>query len=145
MGQSIHTGGSGQSFWHGGHHFRVNNCDDRHVVWVNTYEFTFSFHIGNNIVDGYFRSSSGCGRYGDDRYARLFGRSHALKASHIFKFRVCDDDADGFGSIHGGTTADSNQIISTGILEGLYAVLYIFDGWIRFDVAVKFIVQTVFF
>ena len=114
-------------------------------MWVNTYEFTFSFHVGNDIVDGYFRSSSGCGRYSDDRYARFLGRSHTLEASDIFKFRVCDDDTDGFGSIHGRTSADSDQIISTGILEGLYAVLYIFDGWIRFDVAVKFIVQTVFF
>ena len=143
VGQSVHTGGSGQSFRHGGHHLRINNCDDRHVVRVNAYEFTFSLYVGDNVVDGNLCSSTCCGRNSDDRYAGILGRCSALKASDILELRVCDDDTDGFGSIHGRTAADCDQIISAGCLESFYAVFYVFDGRVWFDVAVKLIVQSV--
>ncbi len=39
---------------------------------VNAYEFTFSFYIGDNIVDRNLCSSTGCCRNGDDRYTRIF-------------------------------------------------------------------------
>ena len=46
---------------------------------VNAYEFTFSFYVGDNVVDGNLCSSTGCSRNGDDRYTWIFGRCGALK------------------------------------------------------------------
>ena len=143
VSQSVHTGGSGQAFRHGGHHIRVNNCDDRHIVRVNAYEFTFSLYVGDNVVDGNLCSSTGCSRNGDDRYTRIFGRCGALKASDILKLRVCDDDTDGFRGIHRRTAADGDQIVSAGCLESFYAVFYVFDGRVWLDIAVKLIVESV--
>ena len=134
MCQSVHTCRSCQSFWHGGHHFRINDCNDRHVMWVNTYEFTFSFYISDNVVDCYLCCCTCCCRNCNDRYTRFLSRSCTFQASYVFKFRVCNDDTDCFGSIHRRTTTDRNQIICTGILECLNTVLYVLNCWIGFDV-----------
>ena len=110
---------------------------------VNAYEFTFSFYVGDNVVDGNLCSSTGCSRNGDDRYTWIFGRCGALKASDILKLRVCDDDTDGFGGIHRRAAADGDQIVSAGCLESFYAVFYVFDGRVWLDIAVKLIVESV--
>ena len=72
MGQGIHTCRSGKSLRHGGHHIRVNDRNDRHVMRVNAYKFTLSLDIGDNIVDRNFSSSTGCCWNGDDRNTRFF-------------------------------------------------------------------------
>ena len=141
--QGIHTGRSSKSLWHGRHHLRIYDCDNWHIVWVNTYKFTLLFHIGNDVVDGNFCRSTSSGRNSDDRYTWFFGRSYALKAAHIFKFRIGNDDTDGFGSIHGRATADCNEVVGTGILECLYTVLDILDGWIWFDIGINLIHKTI--
>ncbi len=94
VSQSVHASRGGQAFRHGGHHIRVYNCDDGHIMRVYAYEFTFSFYVGDNVVDGNLCSSTGCSRNGDDRDTRIFGRCGALQASDILKLRVCDDDTD---------------------------------------------------
>lgn len=66
--QGIHTGRSSKSLWHGRHHLRIYDCDNWHIVWVNTYKFTLLFHIGNDVVDGNFCRSTSGGRNSDDRY-----------------------------------------------------------------------------
>ena len=81
---------------------------------VNAYKFTLSFDIGDNIVDRNLGSSTGCCRNGDDRNTRFFRRCNTLKTSYILKLRVCDDDADRFGGIHGGAAADGDQVVSAG-------------------------------
>lgn len=73
----------------------------------------------------------------------VFGRSYALKAAHIFKFWIGNDDTDGFGSIHGRAAADCNEVVGTGILECLYTVLDILDGWIWFDIGINLIHKTI--
>src|SRR5699024_2574809 len=66
----------------------------------------------------------------------LVGR-HAFQAAHIGKFGVSDDDADGLGSVHGGTAADGDDAVCFGGLESGYAVLHMLDGGVGFDVAVE--------
>ena len=111
---------------------------------VNAYEFPFSLHICDNIVDRNLCCGTCCGRYSDDRYAGFPGRSYAFQASYILKLRVCDNDTDGFGGIHGRTAADGNEIISAEIFECLNAVLYILDGRVGFDIGIQLIFQSVF-
>ena len=144
MSQCIHTGRSSQSFRHRGHHFRINNCDDRHIMWINTHEFTFLFYICDNVVDSNLCCGTCCCRNCDDRYTRILCRRGTFQASYIFKLRVCDDDTDCFCSIHRGTTTDCNDIICTGILECSHTILYILDSWVRFDVRINFVLQTFF-
>ena len=142
VGQSIHTGRSGQALWHGGHHIGINDCDDRHVVGVNAYEFALALYVGDNVVDGNLCSGAGSGRNGDNRNAGLFGGSNAFEAADVFKFLVGDDDADGLGGIHRGTAADCDDVVSAGSLERCNAVLYVFDGRVCFDIGVDFISKT---
>ena len=143
MGQGIHTCRSGKSLRHGGHHIRVNDRNDRHVMRVNAYKFTFSLDIGDNIVDRNLGSSTGCCRNGDDRNTRFFRRCNTLKTSYILKFRVCDDDADRFGGIHGGAAADGDQVVSAGCLKGFNTVLDILDRRVCFNIGVELVVKTV--
>ena len=142
MGQGIHTGGSGQALRHAGHHIRVDDCDNRNIVSVYTYKFTFFLNIGDNVVDGNLCCGTCGGRNCDDRYARFLGRSYALKASYILKLRVVDDDADGFCGIHGRTAADGDEIVSAGCLKCCNAGLYILDGRVWFDIGVNLISKT---
>ena len=144
MCQGIHTCGSCKSLWHRGHHIRVNNCDNRHVMWVNTNEFSLSFNICDNVVDCNLSSCSGCCWNCDDRNTRFCCRCNTFKASYIFKFRVCDDDTDCFGSIHRRTTTDCNDVICISFLECFYSVLYIFDCWVCFDIRINFVSKSIF-
>ena len=144
MCQGIHTGGSCQSFWHGGHHIRINDCNHRHVVRINTDKFSLSLHIRDNVVDCNFCCcTSGC-RYCNDRYTWFFRRSNAFKTSDILKFRVRDNDSDRFGSIHGRAASDRDQIISTCFLKCLYTMLYVLDRRICFDIRIDLISKSVF-
>ncbi len=88
VSQSVHTGGSGQALRHGGHHIRVNDCDDRDIVGSTHTNLRFLLYVGDNVVDGNLCSGTCCSRNGDDRYARFLGRCDALKASDILKLRV---------------------------------------------------------
>ena len=134
MSEGIHTCGSCQSLWHGGHHFRINNCDDWHVMWVNAYKFTFSFYICDNIINSYLCCCTCCCRNCNDRYTRFPGRSCTFQTSYVFEFRVCNNNTDCFGSVHRRTTADCDQIIRFRILKCLNTVLYVLDCRVRFDV-----------
>ena len=106
---------------------------------IHTHEFPFFFHVGDHVVDGHFRCGPGGGGHGDDGDAGIFGGGTAFQAPDIGEFRVGDDDADGFGGIHGGTAADGHDAVSTGCLERLHPMLYVGDGRIGFDVGVDFI------
>lgn len=66
-------------FWHGGHHLRVNNCDDRHVMRIYTYEFSLSLNICDNVVDGNLSCSTCCSWNCNNRNARILGRCGSLK------------------------------------------------------------------
>ena len=37
--------------WHGEHHIRIHDCNDRHIMWIDTDEFSLSLHICDNIID----------------------------------------------------------------------------------------------
>ena len=63
--------------------------------------------------------------------------------SYILKFRVCDDDADRFGGIHGGAAADGDQVVSAGCLKCFNTVLDILDRRVCFNIGVELVVKTV--
>ena len=134
MCQGIHTGRSGQSFWHGGHHLRIDNCHDGHVMRINADELALLFHIGDHVVDGHFGSGAGSGGNSDGGHARILGGGHAFEASHIFKLRIGNDDADGLGGIHGRTAADGDDVVSAGLFESSHTGLHIFNRGIGLDV-----------
>ena len=142
MSQSIHTGSSSQTFWHGGHHVRVNDSNNRHIMWVNTDKFSLSFHIGDNVVDGYFSCGTCCGRNSDNWNTWFFGWSNTFQASDILKFRICNDDADCFCCVHRRTAANRYDIISAGSFECSNTVLYIFNSWICFDVRIDLVCKA---
>ena len=144
MCQGIHTGGSCQSFWHGGHHIRINDRDHRHVVRINTDKFSLSLHIRDNVVDCNFCCcTSGC-RYCNDRYAWFFRGCNSLKTSDILKFRIGNNDSDRFWGIHRRSSTDCDQVISFRFLKCLNAVLYILDRRVCFDIWINFISKSVF-
>ena len=145
MSQGIHTCRSSQSLRHRRHHFRIYNCDDRHVMRVNTYKFTFLFYICNNVVNCYFCCCTCCCRNCNDRHTRFLCRCCTFQTSYIFKFRICDDDTDCFRGVHRRTTTNCDNIICSGFLERFYTMLYILDRWICFDIRINFIFQTFFF
>ena len=145
MCQGIHTGRSSQSFRHGGHHFRIDHCDDRHIVRVYADKLTFTLYIGDNIVDRNFCCCSGCGWYRNDRYTWVFGRCSSFQTSDIFKFRIGNDDTDCFCSIHGRTAADGDDIICFGIFKCLNTMFYIVDGRVRLDIRIELVCKSGFF
>ena len=62
--------------------------------------------------------------------------SDTLKGQNIREFRVCDDDADGLGRVHGRAAADGDNGISAGSLEGSHPVLDILDRGVGLDLGV---------
>ena len=134
MCQCIHTGRCSQSFWHGRHHFRIDNRNDRHIMRIYAYKFTFSLYVCDNVIDRNLRRCTCCRRNCDDRYTRVLCRCHTFETSHILKFRICDNNADRFGSIHRRTASNCDQIICAGIFKRLNTMLYIFDGRIWFNI-----------
>ena len=142
VGQGIHTGGGGQPLGHGGHHIRVDDGDYGHIVGVNADEFSLALHVGDHVVDGHLCGGSGCGGNGNDGNTGVLCGSGALKASHILKFRVGDDDADGLGRIHGGAAADGYNVVRASCFKCLYAVLHVLNGGIGLDVGVDLIGQS---
>ena len=63
----------------------------------------------------------------------------AFQRTDICKFRIGDDNTDGFGSIHRRSTTDSNDKVSTSLLAGLYSRGHILNGRVRFDIRIDFI------
>ena len=57
--------------------------------------------------------------------------------------RIGNDDADGLGGIHRRAATDGDQVVRAGVLEGLYAGLYVFNGRIWLDIGIKLIFQAV--
>ena len=109
---------------------------------IYTNEFTFLFHVSDNVVNGNFCCCSCCSWNCDDRDRWLLGRCYTFQASYIFKFRIGNDDTDRFCCIHRRTAADSDQIISTGFLKCCYTSLYILNSWVWFDIRVDLICKT---
>ena len=113
-------------------------------MWIYADKFSLSLNICNNIVDGNFCCCTCCCWYCDDRYTRFLCRSNAFETSYIFKLRICNDNSDCFGSIHGRSSANCDKIICTGFFECLYTMLYVFNGWVCFDIRISFISKTIF-
>ena len=104
---------------------------------VNADKLSFLLYIRDDVVDGDF-SSRACGRRDCDGLdCVVLRRCNAFQRAHIRKLRIGDDDADGLGRVHGGSAADRDDGIRTGLLECLYSVLDIFDGRIRLDVRIQ--------
>ena len=137
VGQSIHTGRSGQTLRHGGHHIRVNNRDLRDVVRVYADELSLLLHVGDNVVDCHFRSGTGSGRHCNGEHRVLLRRRNALQRANVCELRVLNDDADGLCGIHGGAAANGHDAVCAGNLEGLNAVLYVLNRRVRLDLAVN--------
>ena len=112
---------------------------------VYAYEFSLLFYICNNVVNGNFCCSSCCSRYCNDRNRRILGCCSSFQASYICKFRICNDDTDCLGSIHGRSSTDCYDIICTCCLECLDSMLYIFDGRIWLDIRIQLIFQSCIF
>ena len=142
VGQSIHTGRSGQSLGHRRHHLGIYHSDDGHVMRIYTDEFTLTLYIGDNVVDRNLSCGTGCGGYCDDGYTGFLGRCYAFQAAYIFEFRVGNDDTDGFGGIHGRTTTDGDDIICTGCLESSHTVFHIVNSRISLNIGINFISKT---
>ena len=142
--EGVHTCGGSQALWHTGHHVWVYKGDDRNVMYVNTDKFTFFFDIGNNVVNGDFCCGTGSGWNGKDWNTGILCRGNAFKTADIFKFRVGNDNTNGFGRIHGGTAANGDQVICARSLKGRNTCLHIFDGGIRLDFRVNFVIKACF-
>ena len=136
MGQSIHTGGGGQALGHGGHHIGVHHGDLGDIVGVHADELALLLHIGDDVIDGDLCGGAGGGGHGNGKDGVLFGGRDAFQAADIGKFRIVDDDADGFGGIHGGAAADGHDAVGTGGLEGFHAILNVLDGGVGLDFGV---------
>ncbi|SCJ64255.1 Uncharacterised protein [uncultured Clostridium sp.] len=78
VGQSVHTGSSGQALGHGSHHIGVNDCNFRNVIGIDADELALLFHIGDDVVDGNFSSGAGSGGHGNGEHGVLLGGSHTL-------------------------------------------------------------------
>ena len=134
VSKSIHAGGGGEALGHGVHHLRVHNGHYGHVVGVNTDEFPFALHVGDNVVDGDLGGGTGCGGHRDYGHAGLLGGSHAFQRTHIGKLGIIDYNAYGLGGIHGGTAAYGQDVISPGGFESLHSVHHVLNGGVGFDV-----------
>ena len=142
MGQCIHTGGSSQTLRHRRHHLGIYHSDNRHIMRIYAYELTLALYISDNVVDGNLCCGTCCGGHCDDGYAGLLGRCYAFQAAYIFEFRVGNDDADGFGGIHGGTAADGDDIICAGCFESSHTIFHIVNGGVRLNIGINFISKT---
>ena len=110
---------------------------------VNAYHLAVLLNIGDNVVDGNFRSGAGGGRNCNYRNCRLLCGSNTLQASNISELRIVDDDSDRLGGIHGGTAADCDEVVSAALLESSNAGLNVFDGGVRLDIIINLVSQTV--
>ncbi len=142
VGQSIHTGGSGQALGHGSHHVGIDNSDLRNVVGIHADELALLLHIGDDVVDGDLSSSTGSGRHCNGEDSVLLGGSNTFQRTDVGKLRVVDDDADGLCGIHGRTAANGHDAVSACGLERGHAVLHVCDGGIRLDLAVDAVSET---
>ena len=61
---------------------------------VHADELALLLHIGDDIVDGDFRSGAGSGGNRNNRNAFVLRGGNALQRAHIGKLGVGDDDAD---------------------------------------------------
>ena len=100
---------------------------------VNADEFSFLFGVGDHVVDGDLGGSTGSSRNGDRGNRVILCRRNAFQRAHVGKFEIGDDNADRFGSVHGGTAADGDDGISAASLECSHAVLYVLNGRIGLD------------
>ena len=133
MGQRIHTGGSGQSLGHRGHHIRVDDCHFRNIILIDADKLTLLLHIGDHIVDGNLSSGSGCGGNSNGGNCVILSRCYSFQRTYILKLGIIDNDTDGLGSIHGRTAADGDDRICSAGLECCYTILNVFNGRVRFD------------
>ena len=67
---------------------------------------------------------------------------NAFQAADVSKFRVIDDNADGFGGIHGRAAANGNDVICAAVLIGCHAALYILNGGVCLNIGINFIGQS---
>ena len=134
VSQSIHTCGSCKSLWHRTHHLRIHKCNNRNILRINTYHFAVLLYIGNNVVDRYLSRCSCGGWYCKYRYGFVFGRCNTLKTSDICEFRVGNNYSDTLSCVHGRTATYCDNVVSTGCLESLHALLNILYCWVWLDV-----------
>ena len=137
VGQRIHTGGSGQTLGHGGHHIGVDHSDLGDIVGVHADELALLLHIGDDVVDGDLGSSTGSGGHCNGEHRVLLGGGNAFQRADVRKLGVIDNDADGLCGIHGGAATNGHDAVSLGSLEGSHAVLYVGDGGVGLDLAVN--------
>ena len=137
--QGIHTGGSSQALGHSGHHFGINDGNVRNIIDIDADELTLPLHIGNNIVDGSFRSGTGGSRNGDGVDSTVLGRSNAFQRTDVSKLRVINNDTDGLTGIHGRTTAHGDHIVCSGSLVSGNTGLNILNSGIRLNIGIKLI------
>ena len=142
VSQGIHSGRCCQSFWHRRHHFRVNHCDYRHIMWIYTYKFSLFLYVCNNVIDRYFCCCTGCCWNCNNRNARVLCRCNTFQTSYIFKFRICNNDTNCLGCIHGWSSTDCNNIICFCIFKCLNAMLHILDGRVCFNIRINFISKS---
>ena len=143
MGQGVHTGGSGQSSGHGGHHIRVDNCNIGDVVRVYTYEFTFLLYVCDDVVDRGLSAGSACCGNSDGEYCAMLGRCYALKGADIIILRVVDDNANTLAGVHGRAAADGDHEVSAGCLISINALLHVLNRGIGLDVGIHFKVNAI--
>src|SRR5699024_9811952 len=136
MCQGVHAGGGGQAFGHRAHHISVNNGDLGDVVGVHTDKLALFLHVGDDIVDGDLGRGAGGGGNRDCKDCVLLGGGYAFQAADIGKFGVVDDNADSFGGIHRRTAADGHDAVCARSLEGLDAVLNVFNCGVGLDFTV---------
>ena len=139
VGQCIHACGSGQALGHGGHHIRIDDGDVRDIVHVHTDELALTLHIGDNVVDSSFSSSTSGGGNGDGVNGTVLGRSNTFQRANVSELRIVDDNTDGLAGVHGGATANGDHVISTGSLVRGNTRLNILDGGIGLDVGINLI------
>ena len=137
--QRVHARGGCQAFGHACHHIRVNDRNLGDIVGIHAHKLAFFLHIGDDVVDGHLSGSTRGGRHRNGKHGVLLRGRYALQAAHIGKFRVLDDDPDGFGGVHGGTAADGYDAVRAALSERGHACLNVLNRRIGLDVAVYLI------
>lgn len=57
--ERVHAGGGGQALGHGGHHVRIDDGDDGHVVRVHADELALALHVRDDVVDRHLGGGAG--------------------------------------------------------------------------------------
>lgn len=133
VGQSVHAGCSGEPLRHGGHHVGIDYSVSRNVVLVDADKLPLPVRIRDDVIDRDLGSGAGRRGNGDGLHGVILRGRYAFEREDVGKFRVCDDDADGLGCVHGRAAADGDDGIRAGCLEGGYAVLDILNRGIGLD------------